>query len=230
MRHTIEAKQPKHRGQSKMAAQKAETPVKSDRKERGTGPMAVTYIDSENKSDLKRVPTNVKGVHVVANDNKGTKSYDVTALSPQVMLALAASAMAGRMKIFVANHAESSADVIKLTDQVYADFLAGKVYTRVEGGKAPGKKFDGQLYADAWKNVYAFMAKKGMKNKAGQPIKALSDDQVIDLKTKLEGMDPKERAAKLKGYNENKFFKKALGELKAKQIDTSDVEATDMPF
>lgn len=199
------------------------------KKERGEGPVIVTYGDADGKKDFKRVPAKVTSVIVTARNGGASKVYEVSKLSPETLSALAAFALASRTKTYVNNHAgDDGSDVIKLADQVYSDFMTGKLYSRVEGGSKPGKKFDATIYVDAAKAAMLFMSKKGMKNKAGKPVQAMTEAQASNLLTKLTSLTPKERTEQIKSMKANKFFTKALMELQAKKIDTSKEDAEDL--
>lgn len=196
---------------------------------RGTGPMQLSYVDSKGSHEHKRVPIDAAGIRIVAGGKP--KNYDATKLPAAVKDALVVFALASRIKTQVANHAEDNgANVHELADGVYSDFLAGKIYSKAEGGAPRGKKFDAHIYAEALKAMYAFCAKKGLKSKSGKAIVALTDAQVADFTTQLESMTPKERTEKIKGLNANSIYKKALAELKTKAIEVEAEVMDDMPF
>lgn len=197
------------------------------KKERGDGPAVFTYTDGEGNTGLKRVPTKVGSVDITAKTGV-TKSYKPSELPQEVKDALVEFAFAARAKTFINNHAaDDGSDVIELSDKVYADFMAGKIYSRSESGAKPGKKFDASIYANAMRDTFKFMAKKKMKMKDGTPISEMPEEKVADLKAKLEGMTPKERTAAVKGFKENKIYERALKELQARAIDVSDIGEVD---
>ncbi len=207
-----------------------QTETKTKTKTRGEGPIAVTFTDKAGKLDFARVPLDAAGVHIVAKSG-AAKTYNVNELPPAVLLAFAALGVASRMKTYVSNHAEDNgSDAINLTDELYADFVAGKLYSRGEGTGTVGRKFDGAIYAQAWKAAYAFMERKKMSKADGSPIKALTEQQVLDLQASLEAMTPKDRGERMKSWKSQPFYTKALAELKAKAIKTDDAVMEDMPF
>lgn len=205
-------------------------------KERGEGLIAVSYIDTDAKGDYKRVPLNVASVFVDNNHVDGdTATFNVTELPDSVKNALIADAASKRIKTYVANHgAKDGSDAIALAKEVWQTLVSGNVYAKSEGGSKPGKKFSGEIYAKAWEIAYKAMAKRGLKNNAGQPIQELTPDQVMDLQVQLESMQPKERTEKLRTYKAKfPLYEKALKELQAKEVDTkgaTDLDAEAMPF
>lgn len=204
-------------------------------KERGEGLIAVTYVDTDAKGDYKRVPLNVASVHVVNNHVEGqAASFNVSELPDTVKNALIADAASKRIKTFVANHgAKDGSDAIELAKEVWQTLVSGNVYAKSEGGAKPGKKFSGEIYAKAWKLAYQAMAKRGLKTNKGDPIKELTDAQVLDLQTSLEAMQPKERAEKLRTYKAKfPLYEKALKKLQADEVDTksNEVDEEAMPF
>lgn len=205
--------------------------VAKAKKERGEGPAAITYVDKAGKSDYSRVPLDVTAVAITAKGQTMPQSYNVSELPASIKDALVAFAFSSRVKVYLANHANpDGSDAIKLATQVFEDLKSGKVYSRsAEGGK-PGKKFDGSMYANAWKAAYKFMASKKMKKKDGKEIKELTETEVADLQASLEAMAPKERGARLKAFKDNKFYEKALAQLKAQAIDMSGEVSDEMPF
>jgi len=202
------------------------------KKERGEGPISVTYADKAGKSDYKRVPLDVTAVQITPKGSTSGKLYNVAELPVAVKDALAAFALATRAKTYVANHAKpDGSDAINLVDKVWAEFLAGKVYSKGDGGAKVGRKFDGEIYAQAWRAADAAMAKRNLKKKDGSPIKSMTDDQVADLKVSLESMEPKARGERLKSFKSNAFYERALKELQAKSVKPDDeTDTDDMPF
>jgi len=214
-------------------------------KTRGEGPVVIGYTDAEGKSH-KRVPLGGSALNITPKGAESGKSYNLADLPDNVKTALILAGAGNRIKTYIVNHGKpDGSDALALADEVWAEFVSGSVYsksTTSEGKSSQGKKFDGTIYAEAWRAAYSFMAKKGMKKKDGSAILALSDDQVLDLKTSLEAMQVKTtvtpegkkiigRTERLAGFKDNQFYEKALAELKAKavKVDTK-VEIEEMPF
>ncbi len=200
----------------------------AERAKRGSGPVQITYIDSKGVADHKRVPMDAVGVRLAAGGKHW--DYDASKFNPEVKNVLAVYALAVKVKTQVANHGEDDgSNANELAGSVYSDMLTGKLYSKGEG-KARGRAFDAAIYAEALRAMYAFCAKKGLKNKAGKAIVALNDGQVGDFKMQLEAMSPKERTEKIKALSQNGIYKKALAELKTKaiEVDTDNMDA--MPF
>lgn len=198
-------------------------------KTRGEGPVGFSYIDVAGKSDYKRVPLNVKSVVVLDRKTKRTKSYDVSVLPQQVKDALVAFAFQTRAKTYMNNHLdEGSNDALKLADQVYADFNAGKVYSRAEGAKV-GRVFDTALYVEAFKLTMQFMADKKMTRKSdGKVYVPLNQQGIAKLTAKIEGQTPNERTKYVFDLKKtNKYFAAFVKELEAKKI-TKDIGADDI--
>jgi len=192
-------------------------------KTRNEGPMVVTYVSADGKDDHKRVPADVTGVKVLQRSDNTAKVYNLADLPEAIKMGLAAKALAGQQKIFVANHADGD-NVISLADKIYSDFVSGKLYTRAEGGEKPGKKFDATIYVHAAVAAFAAMAKKKMTYKSGKAIEPMDEAKTEELTVKLTSMSPKDRGLYIKTLKKNKFFDKALMELqaKAKKVDADE--------
>lgn len=206
-----------------MVAQKANEVSK----ERGEGPMIVTYADKAGKMDYKRVPNDVTSVVVVQRKGGVKKTFDLTKLPQNVKDSLAAMALASRAKVFVANHGNEAGDnVISLVDGVYAEMIAGKIYSRSADGEKPGRKFDPVPYADAMRIALGNMNKKGRTGKAGKVVQPMNDKQYEDLKTKLNAMAPKERGEFIRNLKKDSFIAAAMAEVeyrnKTKAVSTED--------
>jgi len=216
--------------------------VEAAKQTRGEGPVAINYVDAEGKAH-RRVPMTGAGLSIVPKGAEQGKVYNLTDLPESVKLALMLSGAGNRIKTYITNHGNpDGSDAVSLADEIWADFVAGKLYSRVagEGGSKAGRQFDGSIYAEAWRAAFAAMAKKGLKKKDGSAIVPLTDDQVLDMQTKLETMSTKEstgadgktipsRTQVINAYKQNAFFLKAFNDLKAKSVKTTS-EVGELPF
>lgn len=218
-------------------------------KTRGEGPVVIGYTDGEGKAH-KRVPLGGTALNITPKGATEAKAYSLSDIPDNVKTALILAGAGNRIKTYITNHGKpDGSDALELADEVWAEFVAGNVYaksTTTDGKATQGKKFDGTIYAEAWRAAYAAMAKRGLTKKskdgADIPIAALSDDQVLDLKTSLESMSAKSstdangkktvgRGERLRSFLSNTFYEKALAELKAKGVKLDPkAELEDMPF
>jgi len=200
---------------------------KATRKARGTGPFQLTFADASGRADYKRVPKAVTGLVITAGGV--AKTFDPAALPDATKSELIILGMAQRIKTYVTNHADDTgSNVHDLATSMYSDLLNGHLYTRTESSAPRGKKFDSNIYAEALRATYAFMSKKLLKNKAGRHVLPLTDAQVLDFKTLLESMTPKERTEKIKNLKLNAIYTRALVSLQTKDAAAEAFE--ELPF
>ena len=210
----------------------------AERKARGSSPIAITFIDAKGNKDAKRVAMDTTGVHVVVG--KDTKDYDVSAYPAPVILALASYAVSIRGKTQVANHGENDgSNAFQLMDDLHAEFVGGRLYPKGAEGAPRGKPFDAELYAEAYRQTLAYMAKRNwkrtVKDKEGNvtsetPIKPLPDQAFQDLIVQLKTQDKTKRDARIAGWSKIAVYRKIFGTLKLNKIDVTAAETVDDAF
>lgn len=207
----------------------------STRRARGSGPMALTFVDGAGKADYKRVPANCAGIKITVGQK--SKVYSVDQYSEQTKNTLAFLALATRAKTQVANHGDDvGSNIFDLIDAVDGDFRAGRLYSKSEGGPR-GKPFDAELYAEAYKQAKAWMAKRNVTNtvtKDGKevkvPVKPLTDKEHADLVVWLQTASTEQRKKRTDLWAKNDVFRKMFQTLKANKISISEPVGFDDAF
>lgn len=193
--------------------------------ERNKGPIAVSFVDNAGKDDYKRVPKGVTGVVITAQKDGSKKTYSLSGISPEVKDQMVLYALATRMKQNVNNHVnDDESNVLSLTDTIYTDLLAGKMYSKAAEGKGPGKKFDASIYVEAMAMSFAEKAKKGVVGKNGQKIQPMTDEKKEGFKLKLESFSPAERKEYIQKLMAAPLFKKCYKLVESKRISLKSTD------
>ena len=207
---------------------KSATPAK---KKRNSGPFMLNFADKAGKSDYKRPPADVTSVIITSRKDNSKRTYDLSKIPPTVTMALLALAVGTRQKTYINNHVEDDgSNVHTLSDGVWADFLAGKVYSRTEstGGAPRGRKFDATRVVNCVVNGFIAMAKANMTKPNGEPIKPMTDKQINDLTVKLNTLSGQERNEQLRKFKKNPFIKLEFARLEGSKATTKEVDVDDM--
>ncbi len=204
---------------------------KAKRRARNSGPMQITFVDANGKSDFKRVPAHCTGMRVAVGNK--VHVYTVTDYPEQTITSLAFNALATRAKTQVANHGDDiGSNVFDLIDSVNGDFKSGKLYNKAEGGPR-GKPFDAEMYADAYKQSKAWMAKRNVEvtvNGKKVPVKPLTDKEHADLVVWLQTATPDKRKQRTDLWAKNDVFRKMFATLKANKISIAEPVGFDDAF
>lgn len=200
-----------------MATQAA--PVKATRAKKGDGPIAVKFLNSKNE-ETKRADAETESIRISDKSGK-SKDYSVAKLSLPTLRQLALDALKRKVVSAVNSGSKSngSVDVIKVSDDIYNNIVAGKFYVRAEGGAKPGRKFDVDIWADAMLRTSEI--KSQMPN---SKVKVFSKKIIDDFKTKLETMPDKDRKVFTAKLQNDAVFKRALYEVRAKRVSTTSGE------
>lgn len=196
-------------------------------KKRNQGPVAILFKNAE-KED-KKVLKGVTSV-IVKTRTGETKTFDLASIPTEHLAALAAMAFASKTKGYVNNHAkEDESKVLPLADEVWADFVAGNIYSETKEkkagtGGARGRKFDASMYVEAYRLAKESQNKAKVLDKAGNVIQLATEKQLESLKTQLVSMTGPDRAKKIKGMMENPVFKKHYLAVQAKNIKINKEE------
>lgn len=198
-----------------MANAKTETAKKT----RGEGPVIVMF--GGDKGEATKRPASGTNMVIVADKAGAKKSYSLSSIPSDVQSALVAYAFGSRVKTFINNHAKDGAvNVIEMTDQIFSDFINGKMYSRTEseGGAPRGRQFDPADYVEALKQAKAAQFKAGAKNKHGVAVKEATEKELEAFGNQLISLKGKDRTAKIKNMKENAVFLKYFLAVQAKKI------------
>jgi hypothetical protein len=186
---------------------------------RGKGPLKIKFTDGSAQHD--RIPAAVRGVIVMDVLKNQSRSYDLAKIPAAVGAQLIAEAISKRVKVYVSNHAKNGLAVNEASDQIFADLVAGKLYSRSAGGPR-GRLFEPEIWIRAHQILRAAQERNGVKLPNGRPIKPWDAKTEQDMAAKLVAMDPALRKQKQKDWKSKPAFMAALYQAKSELSDDDE--------